>query len=566
MNTQVFRFTILSIFFAVAPFSLFGQLEELKRLAEEKAKAKVLKELIEKYEKGQPISTTFDDADYEAIFLDDFEPSENEFQPLSIQPRLENGGGYKLQSGIYTMNARSFCLRGYTHGPSKGDGHLYAPLKGKKADFVQSIIQHYAIKPDPPQQDVQVLLWAIIAGADMKTLGNQYSKTLTALFSNEELIKLQAQGFLDTEIEKTTQEIKRYVAGKVPDKLQELFDADDKIRTLVSGNRTFQEIEKIAVIPGIAPRDMIREVSKGRWSYHPNGYFVRFFPNGYPQTRVDVYVPYKDAVQKNKKGKASGINKSANEPVEVIFDPSGMVASPANRPSQRIGVSPVPVDDIDCLELIKSWLPGVGSLRNPLEEVDCSKRKVDWIKDDEIAKFVSLFQTQGYHNIEVGNSYDLNSGNYHCYYVENEICDKSLCPNCTEENVFQTLLQSAKYAAPTDQNHSVSNLAVTDVNIPCQPDNPIATTIHPDEKAIINYTLSYYETKIGRAGVVPYSVRHTHFLHPGKVQRKIFTEGTKIKMSTMGEGSGRMPEVNLEYAIRTWGTVDNRLINALKCK
>lgn len=566
MNTPILRLTILSTFFVAVPFCLFGQLEELKRLAEEKAKAKFAKELIQKFEKGQPISTTFDDADFEAIFLDDFEPSEREYLPLNIQPKIEKGGGYRLQSGIYTMNAKSFCLRGYTHGPSKGDGHLYAPLKGKKADFVQSIIQHYAVKPEIPQQDVQVLLWAIIAGSDMKALGSTHSKTLNALFSTEELLKLQAQGFLDTEMDKVVDDIKKFALGNIPDKLQELFNADEKLRTMVSSNKTFQEIEKIAIIPGVAPRDMIREVSKGRWSYHPNGYFVRFFPNGYPQTRVDVYVPFKDSVQKNKKGKITGINESAKEPVEVVFDPSGMVASPANRPSQRVGVSPVPVDDISCLAFIKSWLPGVGSLKNPLEAVDCSNRQVDWIKDDEIAKFAPLFQSQGFYNIEVGNSYNLNSENYHCYYVENEICDKSQCPSCTEENVFLILLQSAKYAAPTDQNHPVSNLAVTDVNIPCQVDNPIVTTTHPNEKAIINYTLSYYETKIGRAGVVPYSVRHTHFLHPGKVQRKIFTEGTKIKMSTMGEGSGRMPDVNLEYAIRTWGAVDNRLINALKCK
>jgi hypothetical protein len=344
---------ILWIFLAIVCLfqsqQVFGQFDKWKKKVEEKAEQVLdgdsegrTNKLIAKFEKGQPISTTFDDAIYEADFLGNFEPNENEYRPLDIQPKAEKVG-YKLQSGFYTLNARSFCLRGYTYGPSKGDGHLYAPLKGKKADFVQSIIEHFAAKPEVPQQDVQVLIWAIIAGADMNTLGEQHSKTLNSLFTTKELLDLTAKGWADEYVDSQITEWKKSLLGKTPAKLQELLDADEKIRSMVKGNKSFQEIEKVAIIAGVAPRDMIREVSKGRWSYHPDGYFVRFFPNGYPQTRVDVYVPYKDAVQTDASGKAVGLNVDAKESKEVIFNPSGMVASPANRPSQRIGVSPVPV-------------------------------------------------------------------------------------------------------------------------------------------------------------------------------------------------------------------------------
>jgi len=349
MKSKISLVSLLAIAIFVFPQTAFGQFGKLKEKLKEKVEGALdgddpgrVEKLISKFEKGQPVSTTFDDAIYEADFLGDLEPTESQYLPLDIQPKAEKVG-YKLQSGFYTMNARSFCLRGYTHGPSKGDGHLYAPLKGKKADFVQSIIEHYAAKPEVPQQNVQVLLWAIIAGADMNTLGEQHSKTLNSLFTTKELLDLTAKGWADEYVDSQIGEWKKSLLGKTPPKLQELLDADDKIRTMVKGNKSFQEIEKVAIIAGVAPRDMIREVSKGRWSYHPDGYFVRFFPNGYPQTRVDVYVPFKDAVQTDASGKAIGLNADAKESKEVVFNPSGMVASPANRPSQRIGISPIPV-------------------------------------------------------------------------------------------------------------------------------------------------------------------------------------------------------------------------------
>ena len=318
--------SILSTLFAsvllIQTHSAYGQLSDVLAL----------------FEKRQPISTTFDDAIYEAEILGNFEPREDEYRPLDLQARTENGG-YRLKSGLYTMNAKSFCLKGYTHGPSRGDGHLYAPLKGKKADFVQKIIQRYGQKPEIQQQNVQVLLWAIIAGADMKSLGVQYANTLNSLFSIDEILKYKGIGAVEEKME----EAKDKLAAKLSPDLKRFIEGKSKIKTMVQENRTFQEIEKVAILAGVAPVDMIREVSKGRWSYHPDGYFVRYFPNGYQQTKVDIYVPFQDAVQTDLKGKAIAINNDVKQPKEVVFDPSGMVASPANRPSQRIGISPIPV-------------------------------------------------------------------------------------------------------------------------------------------------------------------------------------------------------------------------------
>lgn len=66
------------------------------------------------FHQKSPISTTFSDAIYEAEVLENFEPRKDEYLPIDIQPKA-NTGGYILKSGIYTMDAKSFCLRGYTN-------------------------------------------------------------------------------------------------------------------------------------------------------------------------------------------------------------------------------------------------------------------------------------------------------------------------------------------------------------------------------------------------------------------------------------------------------------------
>jgi hypothetical protein len=332
--------------------------------------------LWKQFNQQSPITTTFDDAIYEAPALHDFEPEEMEYRPMDIQPKAP-GGGYILQSGVYTINAKSFCLRGYTHGPTRGDGHLYAPLKGQKADLIQAILERYGNQPNLDQRNIQVLLWAIISGADMNKLGEQHAATLHQLFSPQELLEFQGRDMLKGFAQDQLRTLKKMAIGNT--KLSKVLEADTEIRRLVVQNRPFEEIERIAILPGIAPaRDMVREVSKGRWSYHPNGFFVRFFPKGYPQTRVDVYVPHEGDLAFDAAGRPRIIENDTPKVKEVIFNPATMVASPANQSSQRIGTSDVPVKRTPfpkrrgARNVVPFYLPQVAFLSNEGERVNGS--------------------------------------------------------------------------------------------------------------------------------------------------------------------------------------------------
>ncbi|MEZ4883556.1 MAG: hypothetical protein R3E32_02375 [Chitinophagales bacterium] len=138
---------------------------------------------------------------------------------------------------------------------------------------MQEILGRYAKHPEIKQQNIQVLLWAIVAGADMNTMDAKYMETLSKLFTPSELLKYKGKDWLNGMFGKELDKLKQQLTGKIAPQLQKIIEADAKIRTTLTQNKTYQEIESIAILAGVAPaEDMIREVSKGRWSYHPNGF------------------------------------------------------------------------------------------------------------------------------------------------------------------------------------------------------------------------------------------------------------------------------------------------------
>lgn len=227
-------------------------------------------------------------------------------------------------------------------------------------------------------------------------------------------------------------------------------------------------------------------------------------------------------------------------------------------------------DDINCLEALASFIPLNNGLENSPSDVSCDKAKVNWVQDNQLSN-CTILNDPSITNLEYGDSYDTNSKDFHCYYVETVICDTTSCANCDEKTVFELMLASLNRVAPTEESGDVSNCSYTNVSIPCsslqgRPFNPIITTVHPNEKATINYTIKYYVKPDPQNTLQGASGWKEHLLHPGKVQRKIISYNGKVIVTTYGIGSGRNKDANINYAKRVWGAVDNRLKNAFECK
>ncbi len=260
-----------------------------------------------------PITTSLPDAKWGDASRDGFTPREPA-RPLMTLQRTPNGG-FVLQPGAYTMQTQSYCLKAGTHGPGGGDGYLYAPPKGPAEDAVMTILRNSVNRPEIPQQQIQQLLWAIIARAKFEDLQGALKATASQLLTPRQLASLNRNA-LDVLSNSQLQG----ALGGVPGPVRQVLQAEAQLRQmLTSPGTSFAEMERVAVLSGAAPLgEGSRDVPSGRWSLHPDGYHVRYLPSGYSSTRVEIWVP------------------QGSPAVGKEYDPAAHIAVPGNTARQRL--------------------------------------------------------------------------------------------------------------------------------------------------------------------------------------------------------------------------------------
>ena len=198
-------------------------------------------------------------------------------------------GGFVLQPGYYEMQTQSYCLKAGTHGPGGGDGYLYAPPKGPAEDAVMTIVRNSVNRPEIPQHKIQQLLWAIIARAKFEDLQAEIKATASQLLTPRQLASLNRSALDVLSGNALTDAL-----GGVPAPLRQVAQAEAQLRQmLTTPGATFAEMERVAVLSGAAPLGAGQPATcpSGRWSLHPDGYYVRYLPSGYSSTRVEIWVP-----------------------------------------------------------------------------------------------------------------------------------------------------------------------------------------------------------------------------------------------------------------------------------
>ena len=257
------------------------------------------------------ITTNFKDVDRNGMKPPSFHEGETA-QPLYLLPKAANGG-YKLCAGFYEMTNKSYCLQAGTRGPSSGDGYMLAPVLGSKQDVVIAILKSGEKHPNVSQHDIQVLLWAIIARTRFADYSTSIKLTATTLLTSADLLKLEggALGILPASLMDKAK-------NQLPAPIQAVFEAENNIRRLAaSGNASYEEMERYAVLAGIAPM-VNNEFPSGTWSLHPQGYYVRYIPSSYSVTKTQIFVPQE-------------IVKDG-----LYYDAPNAIACPANTGSQRL--------------------------------------------------------------------------------------------------------------------------------------------------------------------------------------------------------------------------------------
>lgn len=282
----------------------------------------------------QPLTSSLDDAVTEVAFLDRFNPGSG--SPLLELP-MGLDDGVTLVPGLWDAHVQSYCLKAGTFGPTRGDGYLWAPFKGPKADVVNAVLTKSAYYRDLPQQDVQVLLWGIIARTRVSQMGEGAQRAAQRLLDESQIASIDGSA-----LDVIPDQWIRKITGPLDGIVRRALEAENRLRQLFAnpGAVAYQELERIAVLNGVPPlSERGREVPAGRWSFHPNGYFIRFLPNSYTNMQLQIYVP--ERFTPTRAGdRLTAIVDAARSELQVVYGAGGGIESATYRAA---GGSPRPV-------------------------------------------------------------------------------------------------------------------------------------------------------------------------------------------------------------------------------
>ena len=281
------------------------------------------------FDHHETISTSFDDVDTSNIVEHLISPDQKP-APLSDLSRTENGA-YVLTPGYYEADFKTYCLQPGTPSPSNKDAYFRAPLTGSRKDIIESILRNSQQKPYLEQKNVQLLLWSVVSKSNFDNLSSPVKSTAYELLTQKQIFELRGgtMGLVKTVVNTTG--IANANSG-----LQQLFSL---------GTSSYEAYEKLAVLtePPVMKRP---DFKRDQWYKNADGYFVKYLPDTYKNTKIQLYVP-KDCVDST--GKRNG--------TYVIFDPTTMIIVPAYSNSQRLGVGGAVVDVVKQVIKVGQNLP-----------------------------------------------------------------------------------------------------------------------------------------------------------------------------------------------------------------
>lgn len=248
---------------------------------------------------GRPLTTNIDDVVFDVPFMDKYRAPE--IRDITVLPKARSGG-WILRPGSYAYLAQSYCLGAGTRRPWQGDGYAYAPLKGPQADAIRSILRNSARFPEIPQTEIQMLLWRIISRGRWTSLPAEQKAIAARLLSPQQIAQLNGSALdlfpgdvLDRSLGEAVPAVARTLVAEA--KMRELF---------ASGEATYEEMEEAAVLPE-EPEEAPGRIPPGRWSLHPDGYFIRYWPQSYFETIIQVQVPEAVKIETDSSGRILSI-------------------------------------------------------------------------------------------------------------------------------------------------------------------------------------------------------------------------------------------------------------------
>lgn len=259
----------------------------------------------------KPVTTSFVDT-----MLNDQQPL-----PLTDLQQTEEGE-IVLAEGYYEATYKSYCLQPGTPDPSDRDAYLQAPLQTHRKDIVETVLRTSLQKPHLNQKNIQLLLWSVVSGSDYNKLSWPVQLTAQELLTRKQIFQLKG-GVVG---------VMKNVAQALPD--ARITGAQVSMKRLFeSGTNTYESFERLAVL---REKSTVHKADykKDQWYKQTGGYYLRYFPNGYQQVKIQLYVP-----------KGTLDSSGMQDGNYLLFDHVSKMATPANSNAQRLGIGS-PVADI----------------------------------------------------------------------------------------------------------------------------------------------------------------------------------------------------------------------------
>lgn len=308
---KIVRFRLLPLV-AVAALMLSAPVQAQLRLGDLLEKVGNPAALLQGKSEGV-ITTSLADAVYA-------DPSRDNAPLPSVRPlvslRTSAQAPLLMQPGYYGMQVQSYCLHAGTYGPGGGEGYLYVPPLGKGRELVTAIVRNSVQHPEIEQRDIQLLLWAILARTKLQDMSAPLQRAAASLLSPEQYAAWMRGAAFDMLREKAMQALMQNASPQ----LLQVLQAEAQLRSMLgSAGSSYAQIEQVAVLAGMAPMgEGSQAVPSGRWSKHPEGYWVRYLPSGYSSTRLEIWVP------------------EGSVAIGREFDPSLHIVVPGNTARQRL--------------------------------------------------------------------------------------------------------------------------------------------------------------------------------------------------------------------------------------
>jgi hypothetical protein len=250
------------------------------------------------------------------------------FTPLMNLERNKDGA-FILLAGFYEAYVQSFSLDPGDRMPGRPAGYYPAPIKGRKAKIIADVLKQAELHPEVGQGEIQALLTTIVSGLDLEAMPPQIQQTAARVMSKEGLQQLQ--GAI------AAKAIQKALLGMLNQRIAK----DPKLQQQMAINAAKQrEFERLTGL-GQAMKDMQalspasalpagEIVVRGTWAKMPGGFYVRYLPEGFARTKVQVMVP-------------EAVLLSEDPEALITFDPVQYLAVYTQAPVQRLGITLRPV-------------------------------------------------------------------------------------------------------------------------------------------------------------------------------------------------------------------------------